>query len=59
MAWHLLLNARDCYRQEAIMDWNELLALLTLGAVAPYVTAAAACWIRSPGKPSTGADAPP
>lgn len=40
------------------MDSNELLALLTLAAVAPYVTAAAACWIRRPRKPTTGADAP-
>jgi hypothetical protein len=41
------------------MDWNELLTLMTLGAVAPYVTvAAAANWIRRAGKPSTGANAP-
>ena len=40
------------------MDLNELLALMTLGAVAPYVTAAAACWLKHSGKHSTGADAP-
>jgi len=40
------------------MDTTELLALLTLAAVAPYVTAAAACWIRGCDNPSTGADAP-
>ncbi|MCX7162495.1 MAG: hypothetical protein WCI19_08605 [Betaproteobacteria bacterium] len=40
------------------MDLNELLALMTLGAVAPYVTAAAACWIKRSGEPPTGADAP-
>lgn len=40
------------------MDLNELLALLTLGAVAPYVTAAVVWWVWRSGKPSTGADAP-
>ena len=40
------------------MDSTELLALLTLAAVAPYITAAASCWIRRSGKPSTGANAP-
>ena len=40
------------------MDWNELLALMTLGAVAPYVTTAAACWIYRSGKSPTSADAP-
>ena len=40
------------------MDTTELLALLTLAAVAPYVTAAAASWIRGCDNPSTGADAP-
>lgn len=33
------------------MDPREILALLTLAAVAPYVTAAAACWIRRCDKP--------
>jgi hypothetical protein len=41
------------------MDSSELLALLTLAAIAPYVSAAAACWIRRSRKPSSGADAPP
>ena len=40
------------------MDLNELLALMTLGAVAPYVTTAAASWLWRSGKPPTGADAP-
>jgi hypothetical protein len=41
------------------MDWNELLTLMTLGAVAPYVTVAAADWLkRSASKPTTGANAP-
>lgn len=40
------------------MDPSEFLALLALAAVAPYVTAAAASWIRRPRKHSTGADAP-
>lgn len=33
------------------MDLTELLALMTLGAVAPYVTVAAADWIRRTGRP--------
>lgn len=28
------------------MDWDELLSLITLGAVFPYVGAAAAHWFR-------------
>jgi hypothetical protein len=40
------------------MDATEILAMLTLAAVTPYVTVAAASWIRRPGRPSTGADAP-
>ena len=40
------------------MDPHEILALLTLAALAPYVTAAVACWIRRCDKPPTGADAP-
>jgi hypothetical protein len=40
------------------MDATEILAMLTLAAVAPYVTEAAASWIRRSGRPSTGADAP-
>jgi DNA mismatch repair protein MutH len=32
--------------QEANMDWDELLSLITLGAVFPYVGAAAAHWFR-------------
>lgn len=27
------------------MDWDELLALITVGSVAPYVTEAAIYWI--------------
>jgi hypothetical protein len=40
------------------MDLNELLALMTLGAVAPYVTVAFTDWIGRAGRHSTGADAP-
>lgn len=28
------------------MDWDELLFLLTLGAIAPYATEAAVNWVR-------------
>lgn len=40
------------------MDWDELLSLVTLGAVFPYVTAAAAKWLRTTAKHSSGANAP-
>jgi hypothetical protein len=39
------------------MDWNDLL-MLTLGAVAPYVTVAAACWNKAPTLAEKSADAP-
>ena len=41
------------------MDWDELLSLLTLGAVFPYVSAAATCWLRkSCREHGSGANAP-
>lgn len=40
------------------MDCNELLMLLTLGAVAPYLAEASIRWIRFAGKPRSGAGAP-
>lgn len=40
------------------MDLDELLALLTLGAVAPYVTVAFTDWIGRSGRHSVGANAP-
>jgi hypothetical protein len=35
---------------EAIMDWDDMLALMTLGAVAPYLTVAAKDWMRRHGR---------
>lgn len=32
------------------MDWDDLLALVTLGALAPYLATAAAEWVRRPGR---------
>jgi len=32
------------------MDCNELLALLTLGALAPYLAEAASRWIKRPSR---------
>ena len=32
------------------MDWKEILAIITIVAVAPYATAAAVSWIKRPGK---------
>lgn len=40
------------------MDWDELLALLTLGAVAPYLTVAAGDWLKKADSHSRGAHAP-
>jgi len=49
------------------MDWDELFSLITLGAVFPYLSAAATGWLsptrrlprrKSCGKHDTGADAP-
>ena len=40
------------------MDCNELLILLTLAAVAPYLAEAAISWIRPGGVHQTGANAP-
>jgi len=40
------------------MDCNELLLLLTLGAVAPYLAEAASSWLACPGRHKTGAHAP-
>ena len=40
------------------MDCNELLILLTLGAVAPYLAEAAISRIRPGGRHQTGAHAP-
>ena len=40
------------------MNCAELLALLTLGAVAPYLAEAASRWIRHSGPHKTGAPAP-
>ena len=40
------------------MDWDEPLVLLTIGAVAPYVTVAATGWIKHLGKLNIGAHAP-
>lgn len=40
------------------MDCNELLLLLTLGAVAPYLAEAASSWLASSGRHKTGAHAP-
>lgn len=40
------------------MDWDELLTLITLGAVFPYVTTAAADWMRKCGHTRSGANAP-
>lgn len=40
------------------MELSELLAWMTLGAVAPYLTAAAARWVWHCDGPSHGADAP-
>ena len=40
------------------MDWDELLSLMTLGAVFPYLTAAAANWIGKPSSNQHGANAP-
>lgn len=32
--------------KEAIMEWDEVFALLTIGSTAPYAIEAAANWIR-------------
>ena len=40
------------------MDCNELLILLTLGAVAPYLAEAASSWLASTGRHKTSAHAP-
>lgn len=32
------------------MDWDDLLVLMTLGALAPYLAMAAADWVRRPGR---------
>jgi len=40
------------------MDCNELLLLLTLGAVAPYLAEAASSWLVSTGRHKRGAHAP-
>ena len=40
------------------MDCNELLLLLTLGAVAPYLAEAASSWLACHGRHKTGAHAP-
>jgi len=40
------------------MEGNEYLVPLTLGAIAPYVTAAVVVWVRRPSRPKaeSGAD---
>lgn len=40
------------------MDWEDLLTLLTLGAVAPYLTIAAADWVKRSDRHPPGANAP-
>ena len=40
------------------MDCNELLLMLTLGAVAPYLAEAASSWLACLGRHKTGAHAP-
>ena len=40
------------------MDGNEYLVPLTLGAIAPYITAAVIAWARRPASPKAGASAP-
>jgi hypothetical protein len=41
------------------MDWDDMLALITLGAVLPYASAAAGCWLkRCRGEHGCGAHAP-
>lgn len=39
------------------MDWDDLLSLLTLGAVLPYLADAAAGWLRGAGRHGGGPDA--
>lgn len=40
------------------MDAEELLSLMTLGAVAPYILVALPCWLRRLTKSAFGAHAP-
>jgi hypothetical protein len=40
------------------MECNEYLVPLTLGAIAPYVTAAVFGWVRRPGRPKADSSAP-
>ncbi|MGE5467448.1 MAG: hypothetical protein ACM3Y9_08495 [Ignavibacteria bacterium] len=41
------------------MDWDDALSLMTLGAVLPYVSAAAGWWLRRAGAGhASGASAP-
>lgn len=40
------------------MEYNEYLVPLTLGAIAPYVTAAVVGWVRRPGRPKADLNAP-
>lgn len=40
------------------MEGYEYLVPLTLGAVAPYVTAAVVGWVRRPGRPKADTGAP-
>lgn len=47
--WHPSCSSNPVtFKQEAIMDWDDLLALVTLGALAPYLATAAADWVRRP-----------
>jgi hypothetical protein len=40
------------------MEYNDYLVPLTVGAIAPYVTAAVVGWARRPGRPKVDSKAP-
>ena len=40
------------------MEYNDYLVPLTVGAIAPYVTAAVVAWVRRPGRPKVDSNAP-
>lgn len=57
--WHRSCSSNIVTTElEAIMDWDDLLTLLTLGAVAPYLTIAATDWVKRSDRHPPGADAP-